>query len=336
MNKKIPILAVLVLGTLCAGCAGDTDDFAHYVTLGSIDDLNPEFEETTITDEDVADAMKEELEADADYVKSDDPIDTGDYVMINMYVTSGSEVLYDYTGDEYYDMVVGDNDWGEGFDEFLVGKSAGDSGVFECSYDSDFDDMNLAGRDVTIEYEIAEVDDIVSPDMAEYIKEAGYENEEEFKESVRESLIEDAAEEDKESYRTALMEALIDISQFKDYPSSLKKEAKEVVESGYLSYADMFGMSLDELKEAFGITDEDIASEEEFYAKQMIALDALIKEYDITLSDEEYKKRLDDYAAEEEYDSADELLEDVTEDEMREYFLQQMAYELLESRNPLP
>lgn len=335
MKKKLA--AVLIAMAFVTGCGGgDPNDLSSYVTLGSIDALSPDFEQGILSEEDIEDSINEDLTAYSDYIVTTEPVTMGDYVQLELTVTEAGEILYDYTGDDFYDMLLGEADWGEEFDEYLVGQRTGDSGSFEISYSDDFMDAGLAGRDVVIDYKITEVDDVIVPEKDDaFAANMGYSSYDEYRIAKVEELNSQTKEDDKERYRIALMEALINASSFKDYPDSLKKEAGEVVEEEYQSFADMFGMELSEVYDTFGLTDEDIESEKDMYAKQRIAVDALIKKYNITVSDSEFDELASEYAVSEDYDSVEEMMEEYGKDELMEYFLTQKAFDLLVEKNPM-
>ena len=50
----------------------------------------------------------------------------------------------------------------------------------------------------------------------------------------------------------------------------------------------------------------------------------------ITLSDEQYQEKLQEYAKDNDYNTVEELLEDYDEDGLKEYFLNEMTLDFLE------
>lgn len=338
MKKRL--IAAVCVGLMLCGCGNDTagtpDGLAGYVELAEISGLNPQFEPTVVTEEEVDEAISDDLDTEADYSVTTDPIVLGDYILIDMTVKADGKLIYDYTGEEYYDMVVGGGEWGEDFENSLVGKKTGDTGTWEGSFPIDFEeDSDLAGRNVSIDYEIREVENVAKPELTEaFAKEKGYASLEAYRDDKRFELEKAAAAEDVENYKTALMEELIKKSTFKELPDSLKKEAHTAVESDYLSFAEMFGMTLQDAYDTFGITDEDVKADEDFYAKQLVVVDAINKKFNVTISDDEFADLCEDFAMAEEYEDVDDLMTEYTKDELMDYFMYQKAYDILLEKNP--
>ena len=61
----------------------------------------------------------------------------------------------------------------------------------------------------------------------------------------------------------------------------------------------------------------------------MIAVDAIAKAEKITVSDEEYKDALEEYASYYEYDSTDDLLADYDEDSIHQWALEDKVTDLI-------
>jgi trigger factor len=92
----------------------------------------------------------------------------------------------------------------------------------------------------------------------------------------------------------------------------------------------MFGCTLEEIYDMFEV-DEDSLQQEYLYATNREMVLSLIREKEgLTMSDEEYQTKLDDFAKENEYDSVEELLEDYDEDSLKSYFLEELTLDYLE------
>ncbi len=324
---------VLTAALVLSGCG--EREISSYVKLGSIENLDPEYAPIEVGDEDIDSAINDDLSNNADYAETDEPAEWGDYVQIYITAKTGDEILYDYTGEDFYDMLIGDGDWGNEFDDYLVGKKKGDAGSVTVTYEDSFEDMQLAGYTVDLDYEIIEVDHVTEPALDDaFIKEMGCSSLEEYREVKREELQEEAEISNNDAYQAALLEALVNRSEFEAYPASLKEEATAAIEDEYQGFADMFGMELEDAYNTFGITSEVLEEEIDYYAKQRIVFAAVIKEYGISISDEEYEKMLSQFAADEDYDSVEEVLDEYEESELREYFETLKVYELLEEKNP--
>ena len=337
MKKKILGALAVICTVVCAGCGSGkvkTDDLAKYVKLGNIRDLGVEYVKTEVTDEDIDSAIEEELAGMADLEEKDSPAQRGDVIDIRMTVTSeDGEVLYDFS-DDVYDMTIGEGEWGEEFDECLIGRSAGDSAQATFDYDEDFEDMLMCGHTVTFDYTIEKVYNATIPVLDdELLSEMGYESEEAYREYIRESLAEENEYDDRETYIQQLLEAVEQNSEFSDIPKSVLDYTGECVKAGYESYADMMSCDVEEVYSMMGVTDSDIEEESLSYAKELIIIDAIRVSEGIELDSATYDKKLKDFMDEEEYDNMTEVYEDYEKTELEELFMDELVKDYLVSIN---
>lgn len=67
----------------------------------------------------------------------------------------------------------------------------------------------------------------------------------------------------------------------------------------------------------------------EYAVKQYLILDAVIKDADIKLTDEEYTKALAEYAAENDFSTPEEVEETYYKEDLVEQFLRDKAYDMI-------
>ena len=240
-------------------------------------------------------------------------------------------MLYDFAEDGY-EMVVGEEEFGAQVDEELIGKKEGDTLAFSVSYDDDFEDALLAGRSVSYQIEVRKVSDVVYPSVTDAFVKENFEEEsvEAWEQTLYEELCSNHQADATEEMRSDLVQKAIENAQLKGYPKSLYEEQKEQLEADYQSYADMFGCSLDEVYEMFGLDEAARKKECEDATYRVMVLDLIAKAEDITLSEQEFEDQLAEFAAYNEYDSVEELLAEYDKESLREYFLQEMTLDFLE------
>ena len=324
---------------LCAGAlamltaCGDTSDYSKYVTLGSLEHLQKNLTVETVDEQSMADAKEEAL---ADYTEYEDAtgrIKEGQMADVSIVVTSDGEELYDFS-DEPYEMTVGKEEFGAEFDTYLIGKEAGDAIDIEVSYDSSFDDGVLCGKTVEIKGSVAGIKDVVMPEVDDaFVKENfGFSTVQEWEEQLRADIEEQKQQEAQEMMREDLLQQAIDASDISGYPKNLYKQKLQEVKDGYQSYADMFGCDVSEVYDTFGLTEEDIEKEALDNVEMTMVVSMIAqKEEDLMLTDDELRQKKEAYAAEQEYDSVEDLLEDYEETGLEEYFLQEKVKDYLES-----
>lgn len=323
---------------LCAGAlamltaCGDTSDYSKYVTLGSLEHLQKNLTVETVDEQSMADAKEEAL---ADYTEYEDAtgrIKEGQMADVSIVVTSDGEELYDFS-DEPYEMTVGKEEFGAEFDAYLIGKEAGDAIDIEVSYDSSFDDGVLCGKTVEIKGSVAGIKDVVMPEVDDaFVKENfGFSTVQEWEEQLRADIEEQKQQEAQEMMREDLLQQAIDASDISGYPKNLYKQKLQEVKDGYQSYADMFGCDVSEVYDTFGLTEEDIEKEALDNVEMTMVVSMIAQKEDLMLTDEELQQKKEAYAAEQEYDSVEDLLEDYEETGLEEYFLQEKVKDYLES-----
>lgn len=323
---------------LCAGAfamltaCGDTSDYSKYVTLGSLEHLQKNLTVETVDEQSMADAKEEAL---ADYTEYEDAtgrIKEGQMADVSIVVTSDGEELYDFS-DEPYEMTVGKEEFGAEFDTYLIGKEAGDAIDIEVSYDSSFDDGVLCGKTVEIKGSVAGIKDVVMPEVDDaFVKENfGFSTVQEWEEQLRADIEEQKQQEAQEMMREDLLQQAIDASDISGYPKNLYKQKLQEVKDGYQSYADMFGCDVSEVYDTFGLTEEDIEKEALDNVEMTMVVSMIAQKEDLMLTDEELQQKKEEYAAEQEYDSVEDLLEDYEEAGLEEYFLQEKVKDYLES-----
>lgn len=287
-----------------------------------------------ITDEMVDDQIDSLLYDYIEYVVVDRPSQEGDYITAKMTISAGGEVLYDFTGEgeDGYELALGYEEFGPEFDEKLTGVTKNDTLSFSVSYDEDFDVENLAGKDVKFDVTIVNVTEEVIPALTDdFVKNTlGYESEDALRQATKETLTKEYEDTATEEMENALLAQIIENSTFEQYPEELLANCKASVEQNYAGYMEMFGIAtLDEVYSMFNITEEDIEQEAMTQLYQMMAINQIAREQDLRISQKEYQETLAGYAQDMECDSADALLEEYGENNVKFWIMEEKVYAYL-------
>lgn len=332
MKTKRLGMVLCAYGLILLTACGNEQDYSKYVTLGSLENLQKNLIIEEVDEQSLEDAKEEYL---ADYIEYKDAtgkIKDGQMVNVSILVTSDGEELYDFS-DEPYEMTVGEEEFGEEFDTYLIGKEAGDAIDITITYDSDFDDAVMCGRTVDIQGTISGVTDVVMPtvDDAFIAENFDFSSVEEWEEQIKSELEEQNELDAYEQMREDLLQQVIDASTINGYSKELYKQKLQDVKDGYQSYADMFGCDVSEVYDMFGLTDEDIEKEALDSVNLTMVVNLIAQKEDLMLTQEEFEQKKEEFAFEQEYDSVEELLEDYDEEGLKEYFLQEEVKDYLES-----
>ena len=331
MIKKYRWLGVVLATVLLTGCGGDSSDYSNYVTLGEYKNLSADLVVTKVTDEELREYENDQLDEYVSYEDVSGPVKEGQLVQMSLIAKEGDEAVYDFSEDGY-ELIVGDQDFGEAVDAALIGTEIGDVLDFSVTYDDEFEDVMLCGKKIDFHIEIQNISDVVYPELTnEFIKENfGEESVEEWRETLAQELQSEHQAEATENLRNDLVQQVVDGSKISGYPKDLYAQKKQEIESGYQGYADMLGCSLDDVYEMFDL-DEEARKQECLTATNQTMVLALIREQEhMTLSDEELQEKLQEFAEENDYDTVEGLLSDYDEEDLKQYFLDELTKDFLE------
>lgn len=331
MRKRYQLSAVVMAAVLVTGCGSDDGDYSKYVTLGDYGNLSAELQVEQVTDEELDEYEKEQLDAYVTYEDAEGPVKEGQAVLVSLLAAADDETVYDFSEDGY-ELVIGQEDFGQEVDEALTGGLIGDVLDFTVSYDDDYEDMGLCGRDISYHIEIQSISDMIYPELTnEFVKENfGEQSVEKWRQTLGEELLLAHQAEAAEDLRGELAKQVVDGSAISGYPKSLYKQIREEVTAGYQSYADMFGCSLDEVYEMLGVGEEERKQEylDETYRTMVLAM--IRQQENITLSDEQMQEEIEAFAQENDYESVDELLTVYDEASLKQYILDEKTLDFLE------
>lgn len=329
MRKRCLLLSLIAAAALLTGCG--SNDYSRYVTLGDYKDLSVELAVAEVTDEELAESEKDQLDSYTSYEDAEGPVKEGQHVNALLLAKDGDETVYDFT-DDGYELTIGQKDFGEEVDEALIGKTVGDELDLSVSYDEDFGDMMLCGKEISFHIEIESIFNVTYPELTdEFVTEEFNEQSvEAWRDTMMQELRATHQEEAEEDMRDELVQQAVDGSQISGYPKKLYKQKREAVQAEYQSYAEMFGCSLDEVYEMLEVDEEQREKEylDETYRTMVLAM--IRQQENITLSDEQMQEKLEAYAQENEYDTVEDLLADYDREDLSEYFLNEMTIDFLE------
>jgi trigger factor len=308
------------------------------VTLCNYSGLSADETYYEISDDDVEEEVESLLYEYAGYTEKE-TAEEGDDVDVYMTGTADGDLIVDYSEEsgDTYDIILGFYEFGEEFDEALIGASAGDELSFSVTYEEDYVDDDYAGKTVQYEVTVVAVREETIPELTEdfIVNTLGYESEEDMRSKLRAELEEyynsDAAYNAKED----LIGQIVKNSEFSDYSEESYAGAKEDVASTYEQYMDWFGAStVEEVYELLGVSDEDLEQEALEQVYRVIAVYAIAQEQGLDVTDEEYQAGLEEYAQsytdyyEEEY-TADDLVSMIGEETLRYWVLEDKVLDYL-------
>jgi len=299
------------------------------VSLAAYTGLKAEKKNYIVTEKAVEDRIHEELLQFADYQSVSRASKSGDYVQTNYKASIDGSVVQQQ---EQYDFVLGAEEFGKEFDEKLTGISAGDELHFSLDFDSDFTDVEWAGKTVDFEISVLDIQEEILPEITDTFisKNTSYNSYQAFSDAMREDLADSYAAESTQELQENLIQQVIDASSILQYSKKAYEQAKSDINNAYLGYLDLFGMDdLDDVYEFLDMTDEDVEEEIQSALYRTLIIDAIIENEHLSLSDEDYEEGIQYYMEQTESESRDEFMKTYGEEEIRSQLLEDKALNFL-------
>lgn len=295
-------------------------DVSKYVTIGEYKGLELTRTSQSVTDDDVQAEINYNLEDNGTEVK-DGTVENGDTVTINFTGTiDGKE--FDGGSAEDYELVVGDGEMIDGFEDGIVGMKSGETKELDLTFPDDYYEESVAGKAVVFKVTLqkftrpAELTD-------EWVAEnTEYKTVDEYRAAVKTQLEHTAVQTaDYELYSDAWNEVQA-ASEIKDYPKEDVDAAKKSYQELNEKYVKDAGMEMADFLKSQGMSEEDYESECQQYAEskveQNLIVQGIMDAEGLSIDDEETQKLKDDLIEEYGFASIDEMIETYGEQEVNE------------------
>ena len=297
MKKKIIAALVgictVVVMTGCGnkGISNDKITIKQYKGL-EVEKVDP----VEVTDTDVEDSINSTLQTKSTQNDiTDRPAQEGDVVTID-YEGKKDGVAFDGGTAQDQQLELGSGSFIDGFEDGIVGHNIGETFDLNLTFPEDYQSEDLAGQAVVFTVTLDKISEVIVPELTDELV---------------------AELEQQQNVWDALMEQCT----VEKYPKDKKQETIDNITTQYGSIASMYGMDdVDTfLEQAFGVTSEVMA---ENIIKQEYAVDLIAEKENLKISDEEYKKGLEEYATQYGYTDSAELEDAVGKKEVKRALLQ--------------
>ena len=298
------------------------------INLGEYKSIRVEKETPSLPD----DAIDERIEQLRLSVASWEPVDrtvqTGDMVSTQIKGTLDDEVILDESDAVY----LVNEDIGRpfpGFSDKLVGLESDDPSSFDLDIPEDFQDENLAGKNISFEVNIKDIKERVLPELDDAFAQSigeGYESLEDLREEVDKSIINEAETEASRAHRENVIQALLESATVELPPLLIEHESTHMVEEQERMVTQA-NMVLDDYLASIGKTRTELEEESRDEAigrlTRSFVLSALADEENIDISDDEITERIEEL-----FSNSDEEKPDSSQTaEMMDYMRRSMRME---------
>ncbi|EOS80556.1 trigger factor [Dorea sp. 5-2] len=292
------------------------------VTLGEYKGLEVEKFSDEVTQEEVDAKIKEEAEKNARKVTVEDrPVQDGDEVILD-YEGFVDDVAFEGGKGENYPLVIGSGSFIPGFEEQLIGVSAGTDVEVHVTFPEEYHAEDLKGKDAVFKCkvheikakELPEIDDEFASEVSEF------DTLEEYKADVEAKLKEKKTAEGKEKQEDAVVEQAVKNAQYELPEAMISTQVSQMAEN-FSRRIQAQGMTMEQYFQFTGMTAEKMLEEMRPQAVKSIetrlVLEAVAKAENIEVSeerlDEEIAKMAENYQMD-----ADKMKEFMGEEEKKQ------------------
>lgn len=337
MKKKYAVLAAGVLAAVLAltGCSGEISN--DYITISQYKGVEAEAGDTTeVTDEDVDTQIDSTRQMYAELENVDRPAENGDTVTIDYVGTLNGEA-FEGGSSEDYQLELGSGTFIDGFEDGIVGHSAGETFDLNLTFPDDYGSTDLAGKDVVFTVTLKTVSISNVPELNdEFVQSVSEDSStvEEYREEVRQMLEDNYAESAQLTLTENAWSAVMDNTEVKQYPDGAVDEMKNTIREQYQNMADSYGMEFADFLSSYMGMDEDTFEEQlqtaaENQVKQDLIVDLIIDEENLDVSDDALEEIYNQYVEDYGFSSLDDLKSAATEEELEDMARLQIVQEFI-------
>jgi trigger factor len=273
------------------------------VKLGDYKGMSVSKQDTEVSDADVDAELENKRQQQAELVlKEDEPAAKGDTVVID-YVGTVDGEKFDGGSADNYSLELGSGSFIPGFEDQLIGHKADEDVDVKVTFPEDYHAKNLAGKEAVFNVKIHEVKEKQLPDLDdEFAKDVDEDVDtlDELKEKTKKQLQEQKEDAAKSAIEDEAIEAAVNNAEIADIPQAMLDQDTDRQVQQYLAgmqqqginpqmYFQITGSSEDDLKKQF-------ASDADKRVKTNLVLEAIVKDADLTASDDDIKKEISDLA----------------------------------------
>ncbi|MCR5419477.1 MAG: trigger factor [Lachnospiraceae bacterium] len=297
------------------------------IELGKYKGVKIEKIDKEVTDEEIDKEIEREREANSRTTTVEDrPVEDKDMTIID-FEGFVDGVAFEGGKGENYPLTIGSGSFIPGFEEQLIGAVIGEEREVKVTFPEDYHAEELKGKDavfkVTVheikQKELPELDDEFASEVSEFDTLA------EYKEDVKKKLTEKKETEAKSKKEDAVIEAIVNDSKM-DIPDAMIETQTRQMAQDYAGRLQQQGLSLEQYFQFTGMDSDKFLEQMRPGAKKRIearlVMEAVAKEENFTISDEEYDKEIERMA--EMYQMEADKLKDLVGDYEKEQIIEDL------------
>lgn len=271
------------------------------VTLGEYKGIEVEKTVVEVTDEEIQAELDKAREQNSRMVNVDDrPVADGDITTID-FDGSVDGVPFDGGKAENYSLTIGSHSFIDNFEEQLIGKNIGEEIDVHVTFPEDYQAEDLAGKAAVFKVkvneikvkELPELDDEFAKDVSEF------DTLEEYKEDFKKDLIEKKKGEAKRAKEDKIIDKIIENAKMDIPDQMIDTQSRQMVDD-FANRMQQQGLSMEQYFQFTGANPQQMLEQMKPQAIKRIqtrlVLEEIVKAENITISDEELEKELENTA----------------------------------------
>ena len=255
-------------------------------------------EEASVSEDDVEASLNELRKQNATIAPKDGQAALGDIVVID-FEGSVDGVPFEGGKAENHELELGSHSFIEGFEDQLVGSSAGIEVDVKVKFPDNYGPEEIAGKDAVFHVKVNEVKQKILPELDdEFVKELNMPNVEtvlQLRDSRRDQLLKQKENANKQAYLDKLLEEIKKESKF-DIPEEILEEETENRKKDLENRLKQSGLDIEQYLAITRMNEEDLnkqlKGEAEKGLESWLVLDAVGKKENINITEEEVEFEL--------------------------------------------
>ena len=256
--------------------------------------------EYNVKDSDIEDNLKQMQEKNAREVSVENPVEKGNIAIIDFEGFADGKA-FEGGKAENYSLEIGSGSFIPGFEDQIIGMKIDEEKDIIVKFSDEYFSKDLAGKDATFKVKVHEIKKKELPELDdEFAKDVSeFDTLDELKKSIKERLEEENKDKEKYEKEDAVMKVITSEMEVDIPEGMIEVEIDNMVKDmeQRMSYQ---GLKLEQYLKMINKTEEEFRKEYKPQAiesiKSRLALEEIIKQENITASEEEVKAKIEEMA----------------------------------------
>ena len=272
------------------------------IKLGKYKDLGIKKDKVTVSKKEIEETINSMREQYKENIVKDGSVQKGDIAVIDFEGFKDGKA-FDGGKGENYSLEIGSNTFIPGFEDQIIGMSAGEEKDINVTFPDDYQAEDLKGKPVVFKVKVNEVKEVKLPELdKDFFEDLGYEgidSKESLEAQVKENIKARKEVEVDNKYTDDVLAKIAETTEVEIPEVMVHDEAHRMVHqfADHIAYQ---GISIEQFYQMTGSNESKLMEQYKEEAlkrvKTRLILDEIIKKEKIKVTDEEIENRIDELA----------------------------------------